>query len=77
MDELAADTGSLHPILAAAGAPVVYVATGTVVDPEPEQLAGMLGAMELLAGVRVIWSLKKVRPTGCARLACARSTHQH
>ena len=54
----------------AAGAPVVYVAAGSMLDLTAEQLRCVLGAMQQLPPVRFIWSLKKVR----AGLACWRST---
>lgn len=45
-----------------AGQPVVYIATGSIVEPTKQQVAAIAGAIRsaAAAGVRFIWALPKV-----------------
>ena len=47
------------PVSADAGAPVVYVATGTLVQLQPSQVAGMAASFQALPHLRFVWSLKQ------------------
>jgi hypothetical protein len=60
-----ASLARLLPLLPpAAGAPVIYVATGTVVTLRRTMVQAMAAGLAGVAGARVLWSLKEVRQLG-------------